>query len=262
MPLVRSVTAMTTITPPIAPCVMKVLAPLSTQPSPRGASPSSACRRHRCRRRPRSAPRRRAPRRDAAAGSAASAPRCRTWRCAPSRGRCARRPTARSPDRPAPAPRCRCSSRPPTCRRRRTPRELDAHQPERRQLRQQIHRELLRLVPLHDVRPRVRVCEHERGRQSGGAEAADLHVQQPRCRSRFRSPGCSSTPRPEAADIVKRCSRLSETHVGYNIGGGVKMAARRAARCGYGSTIGCSHLKGEPRHTNPQRFYAGINLKF
>ena len=48
-------------------------------------------------------------------GSAASAPRCRTWRCAPRRGRCARRPKATRSDRRAPAPRCRCSSRRPTC---------------------------------------------------------------------------------------------------------------------------------------------------
>ena len=71
----------------------------------------------------RSAPRRRSSRRARAArDTPASAPRCRTSRCAPSTGRCARRPTARRPDRRAPALRCRCSSRRPTCRRRRTPR--------------------------------------------------------------------------------------------------------------------------------------------
>ena len=44
-------------------------------------------------------------------------------RCARRRARCARRPTGRPPDRRAPAPRCRCSSRPTTSPRRRTPRE-------------------------------------------------------------------------------------------------------------------------------------------
>jgi hypothetical protein len=41
--------------------------------------------------------------------------------------------------------------------------ELDPHQPERGELGQQLHREMLRLVPFHDVRPHLRLGELAHG---------------------------------------------------------------------------------------------------
>ena len=55
-------------------------------------------------------------------------------------------------------------------------------------------------------------------------------------------------------------SEASETHVGINVGGGVKISL--AGRCGCGSTTGSSRCEGDPLHSKPQRFYAGLNLKF
>ena len=52
----------------------------------------------------------------------------------------------------------------------------------------------------------------------------------------------------------------SETHVGYNIGGGIKMSLAGPLRLRFDYRV--FTLKGEPRYSNPQRFYAGINLKF
>ena len=52
----------------------------------------------------------------------------------------------------------------------------------------------------------------------------------------------------------------SETHVGYNIGGGIKMSLAGPLRLRFDYRV--FTLKGEPRHSNPQRFYVGINLKF
>ena len=52
----------------------------------------------------------------------------------------------------------------------------------------------------------------------------------------------------------------SETHVGYNIGGGVKWSLAGPLRLRLDYRV--FTLQGEPRHSNPQRFYAGINLKF
>jgi opacity protein-like surface antigen len=52
----------------------------------------------------------------------------------------------------------------------------------------------------------------------------------------------------------------SETHVGYNIGGGVKWSLAGPLRLRLDYRV--FTLQGEPRHENPQRFYAGINLKF
>jgi opacity protein-like surface antigen len=52
----------------------------------------------------------------------------------------------------------------------------------------------------------------------------------------------------------------SETHVGYNIGGGIKVSLAGPLRLRFDYRV--FTLKGEPRHANPQRFYAGINLKF
>ena len=121
LPLLLSVTAITTMVSADWPCVMNALLPFSTQPSPSrtavvriaaaslpepgSVSPHAASF---------------SPARERRRETAASAPRCRTSRCAPRRGRCARRPTATRSDRRARAPRCRCSSRRPTCRRRRT----------------------------------------------------------------------------------------------------------------------------------------------
>ena len=103
---------------------MNCLVPLSTQPSPSRA-------RGRAHRRgvaagaglgqaPGAERLARAP---AARGTSASARRCRTSTDAPAhRPLCAATDSATT-DRRAPALRCRCSSRPPTCRRRRTSRE-------------------------------------------------------------------------------------------------------------------------------------------
>ena len=52
----------------------------------------------------------------------------------------------------------------------------------------------------------------------------------------------------------------SETHVGYNIGGGVKWSLAGPLRLRLDYRV--FTLQGEPRHSTPQRFYAGINLKF
>jgi opacity protein-like surface antigen len=52
----------------------------------------------------------------------------------------------------------------------------------------------------------------------------------------------------------------SETHVGYNIGGGVKWSLAGPLRLRLDYRV--FTLQGEPRHENPHRFYAGINLKF
>jgi opacity protein-like surface antigen len=52
----------------------------------------------------------------------------------------------------------------------------------------------------------------------------------------------------------------SETHVGINVGGGVKMSLLGPLRLRLDYRI--LTLRGEPRHARPQRFYAGLNLKF
>ena len=52
----------------------------------------------------------------------------------------------------------------------------------------------------------------------------------------------------------------SETHVGINVGGGVKMTLAGPLRLRLDYRV--FTLQGEPRHANPQRFYAGLNLKF
>ena len=53
---------------------------------------------------------------------------------------------------------------------------------------------------------------------------------------------------------------VSETHVGYNVGGGIKMSLAGPLRLRFDYRV--FTLKGEPRHANPQRFYFGLNLKF
>ena len=52
----------------------------------------------------------------------------------------------------------------------------------------------------------------------------------------------------------------SETHVGINVGGGIKLTLAGPLRLRFDYRV--FTLQGEPRHSKPQRFYAGINLKF
>lgn len=52
----------------------------------------------------------------------------------------------------------------------------------------------------------------------------------------------------------------SETHVGVNVGGGVKMTLAGPLRLRLDYRV--FTLQGEPRYSKPQRFYAGLNLKF
>jgi opacity protein-like surface antigen len=52
----------------------------------------------------------------------------------------------------------------------------------------------------------------------------------------------------------------SETNVGINVGGGVKMSLAGPLRLRFDYRV--FTLRGSPRYSKPQRFYAGINLKF
>jgi len=52
----------------------------------------------------------------------------------------------------------------------------------------------------------------------------------------------------------------SETNVGINVGGGVKVTLAGPLRLRFDYRI--FTLQGDPRHSKPQRFYAGLNLKF
>ncbi len=52
----------------------------------------------------------------------------------------------------------------------------------------------------------------------------------------------------------------SETNFGINVGGGVKLTLIGPLRLRLDYRV--FTLSGEPRHANPQRFYAGLNLKF
>ena len=54
--------------------------------------------------------------------------------------------------------------------------------------------------------------------------------------------------------------RVSETNVGWNVGGGVKMTLAGPLRLRLDYRV--FTLKGSPVHERPQRFYAGLNLKF
>ncbi len=53
---------------------------------------------------------------------------------------------------------------------------------------------------------------------------------------------------------------ISETHVGINFGGGVKMSLAGPLRLRFDYRI--FTLQGDPLHSKPQRFYAGLNIKF
>lgn len=52
----------------------------------------------------------------------------------------------------------------------------------------------------------------------------------------------------------------SETSFGTNIGGGIKMSLVGPLRLRLDYRV--FNLRGSPRHSTPQRFYAGLNLKF
>lgn len=52
----------------------------------------------------------------------------------------------------------------------------------------------------------------------------------------------------------------SETNVGINVGGGVKVSLAGPLRLRFDYRV--FTLQGDPRHSKPQRFYAGLNLKF
>jgi opacity protein-like surface antigen len=55
-------------------------------------------------------------------------------------------------------------------------------------------------------------------------------------------------------------AEVTETNVGINIGGGVKMNLAGPLRLRLDYRV--FTLRGDARHTKPQRFYAGLNLKF
>ena len=55
-------------------------------------------------------------------------------------------------------------------------------------------------------------------------------------------------------------NELSETNVGINVGGGVKVSLAGPLRLRFDYRI--FTLQGSPRYSKPQRFYAGLNLKF
>ena len=58
----------------------------------------------------------------------------------------------------------------------------------------------------------------------------------------------------------ERLDEISETHFGINVGGGVKMTLAGPLRLRLDYRV--FTLQGDPRHSKPQRFYAGLNLKF
>ena len=53
---------------------------------------------------------------------------------------------------------------------------------------------------------------------------------------------------------------ISETNLGLNVGGGVKVNLAGPLRLRFDYRV--FTLQGTPRHAKPQRFYAGVNLKF
>ena len=53
---------------------------------------------------------------------------------------------------------------------------------------------------------------------------------------------------------------FSETNVGINVGGGVKLSLAGPLRLRFDYRV--FTLQGSPRYSKPQRFYAGLNLKF
>ena len=61
-------------------------------------------------------------------------------------------------------------------------------------------------------------------------------------------------------ETLGELSGLSETNVGINFGGGVKVNLAGPLRLRFDYRI--FTLQGSPLHSRPQRFYAGLNLKF
>ena len=53
---------------------------------------------------------------------------------------------------------------------------------------------------------------------------------------------------------------LSETNVGINVGGGIKLSLAGPLRLRFDYRV--FTLQGAPLYSRPQRFYAGVNLKF
>jgi hypothetical protein len=58
----------------------------------------------------------------------------------------------------------------------------------------------------------------------------------------------------------ERLDEDSETNVGINFGGGVKISLAGPLRLRLDYRV--FTLQGSPRYSKPQRFYAGVNLKF
>jgi hypothetical protein len=60
--------------------------------------------------------------------------------------------------------------------------------------------------------------------------------------------------------VFRETLDVAETNVGINVGGGVKMSLAGPLRLRFDYRV--FTLRGTPRYSKPQRFYAGINLKF
>jgi len=63
----------------------------------------------------------------------------------------------------------------------------------------------------------------------------------------------------ETLDLISG-DRISETNVGINVGGGVKITLIGPLRLRLDYRV--HTLRGTSLYSNPKRFYAGINLKF
>ena len=63
-----------------------------------------------------------------------------------------------------------------------------------------------------------------------------------------------------AGAFRERLDEVSETNVGINVGGGAKISLAGPLRLRLDYRV--FTLQGSPRYSKPQRFYAGINLKF
>jgi hypothetical protein len=97
----------------------------------------------------------------------------------------------------------------------------------------------------------------------------DLLAKAPRLRT-FMFNGLAQTPIPVArmqfygtlgGGIYRETlSTTSETNFGINVGGGVKVTLLGPLRLRLDYRV--FTLRGEPIHSKPQRFYAGLNLKF
>jgi hypothetical protein len=97
----------------------------------------------------------------------------------------------------------------------------------------------------------------------------DLDELSPRLRT-FMGNGLLQTPVPIAGmqfyatagggAYRESLGTSTETHVGINVGGGVKMSLLGPLRLRLDYRV--FTLQGDARHPRPQRFYAGLNLKF